>query len=59
MQKHEIVILIPCYNEEKTILNVCKAAKKFAEVLVVDDASTDNSKRMVEVSINLNYSSTH
>jgi glycosyltransferase involved in cell wall biosynthesis len=48
LQKHEIVILIPCYNEEKTILNVCKAAKKFAEVLVVDDASTDNTKKILE-----------
>ena len=48
MPEHDIVILIPCYNEEKTVLHVNKIAKKFAEVLVIDDASTDNTKKILK-----------
>ncbi len=43
MQKHEIVILIPCFNEEKTIIKICKKAKKFGKILIIDDKSTDKS----------------
>ena len=43
MQKHEIVILIPCFNEEKTIIKICKEAKRFGKVFIIDDKSTDNS----------------
>jgi len=48
LPEHDIVILIPCYNEEKTVLHVNKIAKKFAEVLVIDDASTDNTKKILK-----------
>lgn len=48
MQKHDIVIVIPCRNEEKTISKVVKEAKKFAEVLVVDDASNDNTSKILK-----------
>ena len=48
MQKHKIVILIPCFNEEKTIINICKRAKKFGHVFVVDDKSRDNSKKLLK-----------
>ena len=43
-------IIIPVYNEEKTILEVLKKIKKNSsnlfkyEVIVVDDGSTDQSK---------------
>ena len=48
MQKHEIIILIPCFNEESTISKICNEANKFAQVLVLDDASTDNSKKVLK-----------
>lgn len=44
MQKHEVVILIPCFNEEKTIIKICKQAKKFGNLMVIDDNSTDKTK---------------
>ena len=47
MPKHDIVILIPCFNEEKTILHASKIAKNFADVLVADDSSTDNTKEIL------------
>ena len=48
MQKHEIVILIPCFNEEKTIIKICKQAKKFGKILIVNDNSNDNSGIVIE-----------
>lgn len=38
-----IVIVIPAYNEEKTVAAVVKRAKKYGKVIVVDDASSDNT----------------
>ncbi len=38
-----IAIIIPAYNEEKTIENVVKSAKKYGKVIVVDDASKDKT----------------
>ena len=48
----KLSIIIPCYNEERTILQVIKlvlvALKDMEyEIILVDDASTDNSKLMV------------
>ncbi len=38
------VVIIPAYNEEKTIGEVVKEAKGYAdEVIVIDDGSTDNT----------------
>lgn len=37
------LIIIPAYNEEKTIGKVIKEAKKYGSVLVVDDASHDST----------------
>jgi|TARA_Y100000294_G_scaffold176143_1_gene197813 GT2 family glycosyltransferase len=48
LQKHEIVILIPCFNEEKTIIKICKKAKKFGKVFIIDDKSTDNTKILLK-----------
>lgn len=36
-------IIIPAHNEEKTVAGVVKAAKKYGNVIVVDDASTDKT----------------
>ena len=49
-----ISIIIPVYNEEKTILQVLKNVSDIKklnysyEVIVVDDGSTDNSKKIIE-----------
>jgi len=46
--KPKIVVMIPAYNEEKTIGLVIRGVKKAvpnAEVLVIDDGSTDNTSR--------------
>ena len=31
--------------KETTIIKICNEAKNFAQILVLDDASTDNSKK--------------
>ncbi len=48
---HTVTCIIPCYNEESRIGEVLKAVSNHPlvkEVLVVDDGSTDNTKRVVE-----------
>ena len=47
---NKISVIIPCYNEEKTIMEVVRSVekelinlKKSFEIIVVDDSSTDNS----------------
>ena len=47
-------IIIPVYNEEKTIINILKKIKKNSsslskyEIIVIDDGSTDQSKHLLE-----------
>ena len=47
-------IIIPVYNEEKTIISVLKKIKKSSsnlsryEIIVIDDGSTDQSKKLLE-----------
>lgn len=38
-----ITIVIPAYNEEKTVASVIRQAKRHGKVIVVDDASADNT----------------
>ncbi len=38
-----IAIVIPAYNEEKSVAPVVREAKKYGKVIVVDDASTDST----------------
>jgi glycosyltransferase involved in cell wall biosynthesis len=50
----KISVLIPCYNEENTIKKVIKLVKeslstKDYEIIVVDDASTDKTKEILNV----------
>ena len=42
------VLVIPAYNEEKTIGKVVAGAKAYAEVLVVDDCSSDRTAETAE-----------
>ena len=40
----DFLILIPAYNEEKTIKKIIKNVSKFGKVLVINDASNDSTK---------------
>ena len=48
----KISIIIPCYNEEKTLLKVVEKVNKFhlfeKEIIIVDDFSNDSSKTIIE-----------
>ncbi|MGB9678355.1 MAG: glycosyltransferase family 2 protein, partial [Candidatus Ratteibacteria bacterium] len=45
----DILVIIPIYNEEKTIGDVLKELKKyFKYILVIDDGSIDRSKEIVQ-----------
>ena len=52
-------IIIPVYNEEKTILEVLKKIKNNSpsffkyEIIVIDDGSTDQSRKFLETNKNL------
>lgn len=46
--KNKLIIIIPCFNEEKKILNVVKNLPSNSDLLVIDDNSDDNSKYILE-----------
>jgi len=41
-------IIIPAYNEEETIANIIKRAKKYGTVIVVNDASKDKTQEIAK-----------
>ena len=47
-----ISIIVPCYNEEKTIKKIVKKILEFnlyeKEIIIVDDCSTDNSREIIK-----------
>ena len=46
---NHIVAIIPCYNEDATIGSVITKAKLYAhEIVIVDDGSTDDTKKIAE-----------
>ena len=51
-----VSIIIPCYNEEKTIKEVILNVKKYLneddEIIVVDDCSTDNTQNILKSDLN-------
>lgn len=45
----KFVVVIPAYNEEKTISQVIERVKKYTEnIIVVDDGSTDKTNQLAE-----------
>lgn len=46
MYKPNILVIIPAFNEAKTIERVLKVAHQYGDVLVMDDASTDSTKEI-------------
>ena len=48
MEKYQVAIVIPAFNEETTIYNVAQSAKRFGVVIVVDDASADRTKQIAK-----------
>ena len=47
MEKNQVII-IPCYNEIKTILSIYNKAKKFGKVIIVDDFSDDGTRTFLK-----------
>ena len=58
MNKEKVSIYIPAYNAEKTIKycieSVVNQSKKFDEIIVIDDKSTDNTLKILEEFSNIN-----
>ena len=48
MEKPEVAIVIPAFNEENTIFDVVQSVKRYGAVIVVNDASTDRTQEMAE-----------
>jgi glycosyltransferase involved in cell wall biosynthesis len=48
MDKFQVAIVIPAFNEEDTISNVVQSVKKYGVVIVVNDASTDNTGQLAK-----------
>ncbi len=42
----DLVVIIPAYNEEKTIGKLVSKIKNICDVIVIDDCSNDNTKKM-------------
>ena len=48
MGRYRLAIVVPARNEEKTIKKVIMSLKKFGDVLIVDDSSTDKTPIIVK-----------
>ena len=45
MERSDVAIVIPAWNEEKTIGKVVSQVSSYGKVIVVDDASTDSTRK--------------
>ena len=46
----KILVIIPCYNEEKNIVNTVNDLKKVnVDYIVINDGSTDNSLKVLKI----------
>ncbi|MCM8784516.1 MAG: glycosyltransferase family 2 protein [Candidatus Omnitrophica bacterium] len=53
--KNKILIIVPAYNEEESILEVIKETRNYfpeGDILVIDDGSKDRTKEMVKDKVN-------
>jgi glycosyltransferase involved in cell wall biosynthesis len=50
VEQPKLAIIIPAYNEEKTIASVIESVKDLAPVIVVNDNSSDNTASIAEES---------
>jgi glycosyltransferase involved in cell wall biosynthesis len=48
MDKYQVAIVIPAFNEETTIFDIVQSVKEYGLVVVVNDASTDKTKQLAE-----------
>ncbi len=48
MERFKLGIIIPVYNEQKTIRNIVKKSIKYGDVIIVNDGSTDNSIKEIQ-----------
>ena len=58
LQNHSLNIIVPVFNEEQTLLNILKKIEVIREVcdleiIIVNDGSTDNTKKILNENINL------
>lgn len=58
LQNHSLSIIVPVFNEEQTLLNILKKIEVIREVcdleiIIVNDGSTDNTKKILNENINL------
>ena len=61
--KKDLLILIPAFNEGKTIQEIIKKTKKYGDILIVDDGSKDetvknskkNGAKVISHKTNLGY----
>lgn len=50
MQRNSVLVIVPCYNEEESIISVINSIKRecpFADYLVVNDCSSDNTEKVL------------
>ena len=48
MDKYQVAIVIPAFNEENTIFDVVHSVKEYGSAIVIDDASTDNTRQLAK-----------
>lgn len=53
MERLKVAIIIPAYNEEKTIQSVIYPLKKLARLIIINDCSTDNTLKILKKNKNI------
>ena len=48
MERSEVAIVIPCYNEEKTIITVINNTLIYGIPIVIDDNSSDRTQKLIK-----------
>ena len=48
MGRFKLIIVIPAKNESSTIEKVVESIKKYGDILVISDASTDKTEKVLK-----------